>query len=516
MKVYTQLQMRRIEEKTVLDGISYSRIMENAGAACTKAIKEKYSLTKNCEKKIVVVCGKGNNGGDGFVIARKLFEFGSDVTVVLACGEPETKQAMENFNKLKDFAMNIYNFETMAKSSSNAIENADIIIDAVFGIALNKEITGKLVLLIKIINGSNASIVSIDVPSGVLCDTAEVFGECIKADFTIGICVAKPCHVLYPGKSFCGEVKIVAIGISEEEIKSQGDGVFITPRKQDIIKCFKPRNPISNKGDYGKVLIVAGSRNMPGAAVLAAQGAVRGGAGLVTVAFPESAYSAITSKLTCPLFFPLQENKEGTLSAESTENIFDLMEKATVVLIGCGLGCNEDTAKIVGEVIKNAKVPIIIDADGINIISANINILKEAKVPIILTPHPGEMSRLTGLSVEQIQSGRIQTAREFALQHNLTLVLKGANTVVAHKADNSVSVNQNGNAGMAKGGSGDLLAGIIASFIAQGMNVKNASICGVYIHALAGDIAKEKYSITAMTPSDMVDCLPIALSIIEK
>ncbi len=516
MEVLTTLQMKMAEAVANANGTSYLRLMENAGAACARAIREEYDITQENTKNVTVVCGRGNNGGDGYVIARKLSEIGCRVSVILAGGSPHTEHAKEMFLRVEQMPVNMITFDTNKSSALECLLKSDIIVEAVFGIGLTRDVTDIYAELFRYINSSPAKTVSIDVPGGLNADTGEIMGEAVKADLTVAVCTAKPCHVLLPGSMYCGKVKVVSIGITDEEKRVSGEPHFNSVDANEIIKIFPKRNPVSNKGDYGHVLSICGSKCMAGAAVLASQGAVRGGAGLVTAAFPECAYPAISSKITSPLLLPLESNEEGTFSSSCINKVVNAMEKATAIVIGCGLGVNKDTASILAEVIKNAKVPIIIDADGINIISRNINVLKAAKVPIILTPHPGEMSRLTGMSVKQIQSDRIQTAVDFANEYNVTVVLKGANTVVAAPGDKRVFVNTTGNAGMSKGGSGDLLAGITGAFIAQGIDVLDAAKMAVYFHGLAGDIAAEKYSMTAMSPTDTANCLPFALSTIEK
>lgn len=508
--------MKMAEAAANSNGTSYLRLMENAGCACAKAIRDKYGITGNVSKNVTVVCGRGNNGGDGFVIARKLCEHGCLVTIILAGGTPLSEQSKEMLSRVEQMPINIIGFDANKSSSLDALLNSDIIVEAVFGIGLSRDVSDVYAELFRYINSSPAKKVSVDVPGGINSDTGEVMGEAIKADFTIAVSCAKPCHVLLPGSLYCGETKVVNIGIMEEEERISGEPAFKSIDDETAKEIFPVRNPISNKGDYGHVLSICGCKNMAGAAVLAATGAVRGGAGLVTAAFPECAYFPISSKLTSPLLLPVAYNESGTFSANSFAEIKKAMKKASAILIGCGLGVNNDTAALLVEVIKNAEAPLVIDADGINIISHNINVLKAAKVPIILTPHPGEMSRLTGKTVQQIQSDRIQTAVDFANEYNVTLVLKGANTVVASPYEKTPFVNTTGNAGMSKGGSGDLLAGVIAAFAAVGMSPEKASMLAVYIHGLAGDIAAEKYSMAGMTPVDVANCLPFALSSIEK
>lgn len=516
MKVLTTLQMKMAESAANMNDTSYLRLMENAGAACAKAIREECKISQDRPQRITVVCGRGNNGGDGFVIARKLSEIGCPVTIILAGGSPITELSQEMFSRVEQMPINMITFDMNKSSALDALLKSEIIIEAVFGIGLTREVTDIYAELFRYINSSTGYKVSIDVPGGVNSDTGEIMGEAIRADLTIAICAAKPCHVLLPGSKNCGRVKVVNIGITEEEQRVSGEPYCYSIDRDLVKPLMTTRNPLSNKGTYGHALSICGCKSMAGAGVLAAIGAVRSGAGLVTAAFPESAYPAISSKITSPLLLPLEFNDVGTLSVNCIPKIKKAMSKATSILIGCGMGMNKDTASVLYEVLTTATVPLVIDADGINIISHNINVLKAAKVPVIITPHPGEMSRLTGMSIEKIQSDRIQIATEFANKHNVIVVLKGANTVVAIPNEKSAFVNTTGNPGMAKGGSGDLLAGMISGFLASGTRPADAAVISVYLHGLAGDIAAQKFSMTAMSPLDTADSIPFALLELEE
>ncbi len=280
----------------------------------------------------------------------------------------------------------------------------------------------------------------------------------------------------------------------------------------EMVKSMLPkRQPDANKGTFGHLLSICGSMNMPGSAVLAASAAVRMGAGLVTAAFPTSAYNAIAPHLVEPLLCPLQSDENGFMSAKICFGLTDKLEKSTACLIGCGLGQTSDTQMIVNEILLRSSKPIVLDADGINLITNNINILNAVSVPVIITPHPGEMSRLCQISIKEIQEQRTDVALWFAKQSQTIVVLKGAGTIIA-TPDGNCYINKTGNSGMAKGGSGDMLAGMIASLVAQGLSPESAAICGVYLHGAAGDLAASKTSKRGLTPSDMVSALPELLS----
>ena len=286
-------------------------------------------------------------------------------------------------------------------------------------------------------------------------------------------------------------------------------------KDNDIKNILPKRKRDSNKGTYGHALCVCGSRNMTGCAYLSAMGAYRAGCGLVTLAFPDAAYNALMPKLVEPIALPLKSNSEGTLSKESANEIIAYSNKVNAILIGCGIGNNEDTKSVIENIIKNSNKPIIIDADGLNAISQNPDILKKAKVPVIITPHPGEMSRLTGKSIDEILSDTVNCAADFSNKYNCITVLKTANTVVASPIDSRVYVNDKGSSGLSKGGSGDLLAGIIVSLISQGMNPFEAAVAGVYIHSDAADYVLKNSSQRGMLPSDILNALPSYLSKFE-
>ena len=503
MKIYTSAKTKHIEASANEKGYAYIDMMRCAGVACAKEAEKAY-LTLN--EKIAIVCGKGKNGGDGFVAAEYLNSKGYDVTVVLACGYPTTDDAITMYQKLNGIA--VYNWLTEKEKTGIFLSDADIIIDSIFGFGFIGTVDSVTAELFALINNAKAKKVAIDLPSGAECDTGKVNGECIKADLTVAISCCKPAHVLLPASKYCGKIVTVDIGldssIAEEEF-------FVFPKKHK--PKFEKRNPISNKGDYGKVLSICGSKKYPGAAYFAASGAVKIGAGLVTCAFPESAYPAIASKLNEPIMLPLPCCEDGFLARGALDELLNSAKSSNCALIGCGFGQTLGTASVIEEFFKDTTCPLVIDADGINLISANINMLETVRGRAVITPHPGEMARLLRLSVQQVQDNRIILAKAVAKQFGITVVLKGTNTVVSDGTQ--VYVNRTGNAGMARGGSGDLLAGIIAGLIAQGYNAMQASVMGVHIHGSVGDLAAKKLSVNGMTPTDMIKLLPSLLSLYE-
>ncbi len=503
MKVYSCAQMRNIEKLAFESGISYELMMENAGKACLEKIVE---LAFSAESRFTVICGNGNNGGDGFVIARLLKENNFDVKIVLSQGLPKTETAKIAFNKLE-------NVEIIASldEAKTLIEKSDIIIDCMFGIGFKGQVRGECLEIISFVNQLKKYVISVDIPSGLEGDNSKSTGEHFNSQITLAIGAQKPVHILKSNKIYCGDVYTLDIGFPENGYDichfNVADDGFI---KDKLIF----RKSYSNKGTYGKLLSICGSKNMQGAAVLCANAAVKSGVGLLTCAFPEKAYCAIAPKLTEPLMFPLPDDEKGFLSEKATNELLPKIKDSTAIVIGCGLGVTVGTEKVVEFVLKNAECPIIIDADGLNIISLNIDILKAVSVPKILTPHPGEMSRLLKKSIDEIEYDRENCCKELALKTNSVVLLKGNNTVISD--GKATFVNPTGNGGMAKGGSGDVLSGIISSFCAQGMSAFDSAVCGAYIHGLAGDKVSENYSQIGMTPSMLVDYLPKLFSIYEK
>lgn len=515
MFVVTSKQMYNAECNVVERGISFTQLMENAGQACANLIKKHFAIEKNSQKNVLVICGKGKNGGDGFVIARALWEHGCNVTVMLACGEPKAADAVEMFSLVEATSIDIVRYNNNLTVLKPLLNNAQIIVEAVFGTGFSGTLDSSLSVLAQAVNAADGKVVSIDVPAGADCDKATVQGTAFKADMTIAISALKPIHVMKPCNQYCGKLAVADIGITGDDLKKISSVTCFTLDSNEIRAMLPKRKPVSNKGTYGHALCVCGSMRMTGAAYLSVSGALRTGAGLVTAAFPQSAYPAIASKLTEPLLLPLEPNFEGTFAFSAMADIIEASKRSNAVLIGCGIGFNKDTTTLVHNLIKEIKSPMIIDADGINALSTNIDILKEAQAPIILTPHPGEMSRLCGRSVAEIIANPVAIAYEFARKHGVTVVLKTSNTVVCNPTASGVYINTTGNAGLARGGSGDLLAGMIVSLLAQGMTPFTAAVCAVHLHGLAADNVAEKTSMRGMLPSDVLNNLPELFSKFE-
>lgn len=503
MQVLNCEQTKKLEKSAVNAGISYLELMENAGAAAVRFLRKKFPLSG---RKAVILCGKGNNGGDGYVAARKLSELGALVSVVLVDGLPRTDIAKTMFSHLENTSVKILHYEGNMEIIGPVISSSDYIIDAIYGTGFHGSAPDILLPVFRAVQYSSVVVFSLDIPSGASCDSGAVDGECIRADYTISFSTLKNGHVIQPAQSYCGQVAVVPIGIDANLITGQKSTLEVMePSSGQAL--LKPRDPLSNKGNYGRLLCFCGSEGMAGAAVMSAKAAVRCGAGIVDVALPRTIYPIVASQVVEPVFTLLDDGPGDKMLSSGLSALKNAMAKASACLLGCGLGQNEDLKQTVFELIANSQIPLIIDADGINLLAENINVLKAVRVPVVLTPHPGEMARLMKSTVEDVQAHRLEYAGNFASQYNVILVLKGAGTIVA-EPNGMVHLNSTGNAGMAKGGSGDVLAGMIASFVAQGIEPAKAAAGAVYLHGAAGDRCAKELSQCAMLPTDMIDMLP--------
>lgn len=502
MRVLTAKQIRKVEENAFASGCTEAGLMKSAGTACFNRIVKIFGDDiKNMS--VAVVCGNGKNAGDGFVIAQLLCEIGCNADIVLADKEPEIDEPVKYYNLAVENNVRVHNF------TEDAL-NCDIIVDCIFGIGFHGEPKPPFDKVFNAVNNSSAVVVSIDTPSGTNSTDGGVVNA-VKADYTIAISTLKFAHVLPPSNAYCGKIYTVNIGIGEDCYE---DDYAQTITKADVKNLFVKRDKNSNKGSFGHQLNICGSYLMPGAAVICAQASLKSGAGLVKCAFPKSIYPVMTNHMIQPIFKPLCENEEKTLSMGALNDLTDELKWADSVVIGCGLGNNDDIQVIVDQVIKTSEVPVVIDADGINAIVPFIDIIRDKKAPVVMTPHPAEMARLIGESVDYVQSHRAEVAKAFAKENNVVLVLKGANTVVTD--GEQIYFNTTGNPGMAMGGTGDMLSGMIGAFIAQNMMPIDAAKAAVFIHGYTGDICARELSQRGMTVDDMISLLGAVLSEFEN
>ena len=505
MKACFASEMRGVDKAaSEIGGIPSIVLMENAAMACVEELKKDFANLS--EKSVAVFCGKGNNGGDGFAIARHLYNMGIDVAVYLVCGNEFKGDAKINFDIIKRMNINIDVISDI-EDLKYIVRSYDIV-DAIFGTGISGTVRGISYDVISEINDNAKYIMAVDVPSGINSDSGEICGVCIKADKTVTFAAYKVGMLMFPAADYVGKAAVKNISIPDYIIDGQNLKINVIDDKF-VRSNFPKRENNSQKGDYGKVLVIAGSAGMTGAAYLSSQTAVTTGSGLVTLAVPSSLNGAMEAKTTEVMTVPLSD-KNGRISAGAIDEILKRVDKADTVLIGPGLGRCDDVSEVVESVLEYSKVPVIIDADGINAVAENMKALSSCTCPVIFTPHTVEMSRLTGLEREYIEDNRLVTAKEFAEENGVTLILKGHHTIVTGQ-DGEQYINITGNSGLATGGSGDVLAGTVASLVSRGINETVASAMAVYIHGLAGDIAKDKYGIESVTASKVMECIPCAL-----
>ena len=508
MKVTTAAEMREIDRATTdRFGVPSLTLMENAGSAVAQFILHNYSTAN----RVVVICGRGNNGGDGFVVARKLHRAGRVVEVLLLAPRIELRgDALAMFERLPLRPIEVTGSVELKAESSRSLANCDLMVDAILGTGLKPPVTGLYAEAIALMNRSDKPVIAVDIPSGADSDAmAPQNGSgMVHCDAIVTFTSPRPAHVF--GELTNGPIVVAPIGSPPAAIVSALNLEVTTPR--DFAGLLAPRKRDSNKGMYGHVLIAGGSLGKSGAAAMAGMAALRAGAGLSTVATPLRVLSSVSSFAPELMTEPLQETPSGSIAvaAAESERFINLMKPMTVVAIGPGIGRHPETVQFVHEAVHQAKVPLVLDADGLNAFEHQTHLLDGRKRPLILTPHPGEMARLTDLSIKAVQADRINVARNFAHDHHLVLVLKGDRTVVA-LPDGSAWINPTGNPGMATGGTGDILTGMTAGIVAQmPHDYARAAIAAVYLHGLAGDVAEERMGEHSLTATDLLDGLPEA------
>jgi len=530
MKILTAHQMREIDRLTVERcGIPYPTLMETAGARVVEAIIEHGEpITKSV---FSVFCGKGNNGGDGAVVARLLWMRGAPLVCVYIFGRiAETKgEARTNFeiiSQIYEEERNRANFLsrlsiqeiTEEADAAHIYDGADVVIDALFGTGLKRPAEGLYVKAIESVNYHRgaATIVSVDIPSGLSSDTGQPIGLHVQADLTVSFTAAKIGNVLPPAAESNGKLIIASIGTPDWLIEEEsGSNLHLVEENliADWLRVSR-RQADAHKGSVGDVLLIAGSRGKTGAAALSSETVLRAGAGLVTVATARSAQSLlVTQARTEVMTEALEETRDGAISSAALDRALRLAQKRTVIAIGPGLSSgDESTRAFAREMVEKRAAPMVIDADGLNALAPWPEDLKGSDdAPIIVTPHPGEMARLTGKANPEVVADRINVAREFATKHHIITVLKGSRTIIA-SPEGEVYVNPTGNAGMATAGSGDVLTGLVAGLLAQRPSEPlEATIAAVYLHGLAGDLAANRLGMRPLIASDIIANLSEAI-----
>jgi ADP-dependent NAD(P)H-hydrate dehydratase / NAD(P)H-hydrate epimerase len=517
MKVLTAAQMREVDRRTTEEhGVPSLELMENAGTRVVEFLAERFAdLSK---RKIVVLCGKGNNGGDGFVVARLLRKQACNVSALLLATPDSVKgDAAVNLKRWSDIGGKVLavSSETEWTAMRQQLVEAEIIVDALLGTGLSGPADGLLARVINDTNefGKRAIMLAVDIPSGLPSDSGEPLGPAISADFTVTFTAPKPGLLLPPNCDKVGELHVGVIGTPLDMLRNDKSIKLHWLEPGEFSSLPLQRKPGGHKGDYGHALIVAGSRGKTGAAVLAAMGALRAGAGLVTVATPERVLPIIASHVQEMMTEPLAGTDADSVSMRALDygRMAEITKGKNVLGLGPGLGTLPETQQFIRTVVHESPLPMILDADGLNAFAGRAIELRERKSPLAVTPHPGEMARLLGCTSAQVQGDRLSTALKAATQWNAFVVLKGQHTIVA-SPDGRAFINTTGNPGMATGGTGDVLTGMLAGLTAQFASAPWEQVLslGVYLHGLAGDFAAEQFGEQSLIATDLVAAIPRA------
>lgn len=527
MKVVTTEEMRRIEKEADAGGLSYATMMENAGCAVAEEIGQRVEVT---DKQVLVLVGPGNNGGDGLVAGRYLHDAGAQVTLYI--WKRRVKED-ENFRlaQERDISTAWAEEDADLATLNTLLEGADVIVDALLGTGISRPIEGLLKGILEVARmktgEAKGMIVTVDVPTGLNCDTGEVDPVTVPADLTVTFAFPKLGFFLFPGAEYVGELVAADIGIPDQ----LAEDVQIEFTNPEMVKAVLPERPLgAHKGTFGKALLVAGSVNYTGAACLASAAATRVGTGLATLALARSLHPILASKLTEVTFLLLPENL-GVIVPEAVKLLTDRISEYDALLLGPGLGREEETVEFVHRflgleskltkprigflpseeaVMESSLPPMVIDADGLNALSEAPDWWKHLKVEVVLTPHHGEMSRLMGRPVAEIEVDRMGVVRRMAQEWQQVVLLKGAYTLIATPEDR-VFINPFANPGLATAGTGDVLAGAIVGLLAQGLSPRDAAIAGAYLHGLAGQMARDEVGEMGMVAGDLLPFLPMGI-----
>jgi len=512
MKVATAEQMQELDRKAIeaykIPGIV---LMENAGRGAADLISSAFPDLQN--RKIAVVAGKGNNGGDGFVIARHLFNHGISVKVFLLTdpkalrGDSEINYHI--FSRMKGEVIPIPSSKDYQKLKKD-LERFDLLIDAIFGTGLDAEVRGYYREVIDHLNTLQKPIVAIDIPSGLDANTGKPLGTAIRASLTITFGLPKIGHLVSPGSDYAGTLKVIDISIPKRLVEEEKIQTYLLEDEEIRRWLSPPRRPDTHKGDYGHLLVIAGSVGKTGAAAMASEAALRMGAGLVTLAIPKSLNAIMAVKLTEVMTEPLPETPKQTLSLRAFNSILRLCENKSAVIIGPGIGTFKETQSLVLKLIKTLNLPVVVDADGLTALATQPKFLPVANRSLILTPHPGEMARLIQSGVKDVQEDRIGISRNFSQSRQVHLVLKGHRTLIT-TPKGEVFINPTGNPGMASGGTGDVLTGMIGGLISQGFEILPSLQIAVYLHGLAGDKVISERGEKSLVATEIIGKIPTLL-----
>ena len=507
MFVVTADEMRELDRLTVQRyGVPSLTLMERAGEGVVSALLERFG--RIARGGVLVVAGKGNNGGDGLVVARRLKKKRIPCEVVLLSRKEElSHDAAANLRAYLKARGKLFEVGSDSLSLlSHRIQGKKLLVDAVLGTGLKEEVRGLYAEAITIMNAAGLPIVAVDLPSGLDADKGRPLGVAVKAEMTVTFGFPKLGQVVHPGVSYVGELAVADIGIDPRAFDEVRPRTELLER-EDIEWLVPSREPDTHKGTYGHLLVMAGSRGKTGAAILACRAAMRVGSGLVTLAGPRSLNGIFAGSLVEVMTEPLRESAGEEMEPLGDQEWRRVLDKKSALLFGPGIGVGDPTRSALRWLLKNLDVPWVIDADGLSVLASELERLRGAKTPPVLTPHPGEMARLLGTDTAAVNQDRMAVARSFARAHRCYVVLKGARSVIA-TADGRVFVNPTGNPGMASGGMGDVLSGILAGLIAQGFEIEDALKLGVYLHGFVGDQVAAAKGEIGLIASDIIEGLP--------
>jgi NAD(P)H-hydrate epimerase len=515
MYLVTAKEMRELDRLTIEEyGTPGYVLMERAGEGTTEALLNTFPHTHSAP--VLVAAGKGNNGGDGFVVARLLKKQGIQCEVILAAKKNEVKgDALRNLSAFLRTRGRVTEITEPAQLTlvQEKLGRCGLVVDALLGTGLNSPVQGLMAALIDLINTSGVPVVAVDIPSGLDADSGKPLGTAIQAELTATFGYPKLGHIGDPGASYVGNLVVVDIGIAAEAIAR------VKPQTRLLVAesagtLVRQRRRAAHKGDFGHLVVLAGARGKSGAALLCGGAALRVGTGLVTLAGPSSLNAVFSSVLIEAMTMPFPERPDGSLALDEAA-VTQALQGKTAVAFGPGVGVSSDTIGLTRWLLAHSDYPLVIDADGLNCLATDVTALQHARGPVVLTPHPGEMARLLGKSNAEVQTQRLEIARTFAQQHRCCLVLKGANTIIA-APDGRAWVNTSGNPGMASGGMGDVLTGMISGLLAQGYPVEEACQLAVFLHGYVGDRAAEEKGEAGILARDLIERLPGGLRALHQ
>jgi NAD(P)H-hydrate epimerase len=507
--VVTAAEMRALDRWTIEHGTPGRVLMERAGAGAARVLRERLRAPRG---PTVIVCGRGNNGGDGFVIARHLRRAGVPVEVWLVARPEDVRgdaaDALAAWRKGRGPVHDLTHLERVPALAAR-LRKAAAVVDALFGTGLNAPVTDVAAAAIEAINACGAPVLAVDIASGLSADTGLPLGVAVRATVTATFALPKVGQVIYPGVDHTGLLAVVDIGIPPAALAAVRPRVTLL-EAEEVGALLPPRPRDVHKGSFGHVLVLAGSRGKTGAALLAAEASVRGGAGLTTLAVPETLQAVLQGQVREVMTATVPDGGAGTASLGDGHRLDALLADRAAVVCGPGLGLDEATRALVAHTVRHAAAPLVLDADGLNLV-AGTDLLRRRPGPTVVTPHPGEMARLLETDTVEVQRDRLGAAREFAASQGVVVVLKGARTIVAHP-DGSAAISPSGNPGMASGGMGDVLAGLIGALVAQRLAPYDAAVLGVFAHGAAADAVVAERGEVGLAASDVLHALPPALA----